>query len=103
MTLLREKLLTGKLLFDYLDLTLCGVRCYCLEFVLSGDHLAVLRTVALEVDCVKFALCGADTAADTLLLVNNISTHESRVTFLFKIVNIHAANLTNLTKLLQKI
>ena len=66
LTLLREKLLAGKLLFDYLDLMLCGVRCYCLEFVLSGDHLAVLRTVALEVDCVKFALCGADTAADTL-------------------------------------
>ena len=96
-------LFAGQLLLDDLDLTLGSVGADGLQLILSGDHLAVLRTVALEVDCVKFALCGADTAADTLLLVNNMSTHESRVTFLFKIVNIHAANSTNLTKLLQKI
>ena len=59
-------LFAGQLLLDDLDLTLGSVGADGLQLILSGDHLAVLRTVALEVDCVKFALCGADTAADTL-------------------------------------
>ncbi len=41
--------------------------------------------------------------ADTLALVNLISTLNCIVTFLFKIVNKHTDNLTNLTKQMQKI
>ena len=63
-------LFAGQLLLDDLDLALCGIGADGLQLILSGDHLAVLRAGALQVDGVKLALGGADTAADTLVGVN---------------------------------
>ena len=58
-------------LLDDLHLTLGGVGTDGLELVLGRDHLAVLRTHALEVDGIEFALGRADAAADALIRIDN--------------------------------
>ena len=48
---------------------LCGIRQDVLHLVFGPDHLAALGMLTVELDCVKLALCRADTAAYTLIFI----------------------------------